>query len=182
MKLRHIFAILAIAASPFAGHAQTEDNDSVAFFQEEQTASLLSRNAGIVERINASGAIHVDIPASVEDMLVAEGGRTSNLSDEAELSPMVERQQRKVGYRVQVFDDNNVMTAKADAEKRCNMVRSRFPDMEVSIEFNSPYWRVKAGNFRTRSEAENAMAALKAAFPSLASQFRVIRDRINLQH
>jgi len=46
--------------------------------------------------------------------------------------------------------------------------------------FNSPYWRVKVGDFRTRGEAEAAMAEIREAFPSLSSHLRIVRDKINI--
>lgn len=85
----------------------------------------------------------------------------------------------RVGYRVLVFDDNDVRTAKQTAQARRNMIISRFPELNAYIQFNSPYWRVKVGDFKTRSEAEAAMQAIRAAFPGYSSQLRVVRDRIN---
>ncbi len=51
--------------------------------------------------------------------------------------------------------------------------------MRSYIMFNSPYWRVKVGDFRTRAEAEAAMAELRHAFPSMAAYMRIVRDKIN---
>lgn len=132
----------------------------------------------IVARINAGGIVRVSVPAGLAPHLCAASAPADEPAGQ-EAGQAARPSARKTGYRVQVFDDNNVHTAKHEAEKRGNMIRSRFPELEVVTEFHSPYWRVKAGNFRTRTEAENALAAIRSAFPHIGSQLRVVRDRIN---
>lgn len=87
----------------------------------------------------------------------------------------------RAGYRVQVFDDNNVRTAKQEAQNRKHQLETRFPELTAYVSFNSPYWKVKVGDFKSRSEAEAAMAEIRHAFPSMAKSLRIVRDRIN-QH
>ena len=86
----------------------------------------------------------------------------------------------RTGYRVQVFDDNNPRTARSNAEAAHRRLAAEFPEMRSYISFNSPYWRVKAGDFRTRAEAEAAMAEIQHAFPALAGYIRIVRDKINV--
>lgn len=138
----------------------------------------------VVARINADSIVKVEMPDGLAALLTEHNAdRAASSEDESSADmPTASKSQKKIGYKVQVFDDNNVHTAKHEAEKRVGMIRSRFPDMEVVTEFHSPYWRVKAGNFRTRSEAENALAAIRSAFPGLGSQLRVVRDRINIHN
>lgn len=175
MTSRFITFILALCAICFPMAAQeiatSENADSLGAYE----------NAGVVARINHSGTISVSVPAGLEEMLCPPDAAEADAPATSEAAAAT-KSQKKVGYRVQVFDDNNVHTAKQEAEKRGMLIRSRFPEMEITTEFHSPYWRVKAGNFRTRSEAENALAAIRAAFPSIGSQLRVVRDRINLQN
>lgn len=84
----------------------------------------------------------------------------------------------KAGYRVQIFDDNNVRTAKQEAQSRKQQIETHFPHLSAYVTFNSPYWRVKVGDFTTRSEAEAAMAEIRQAFPAMAKSLRIVRDRI----
>lgn len=86
----------------------------------------------------------------------------------------------RTGYRVQVFEDNNPRTARNEAESRNAQIRAAYPNLRTNVSFNSPYWRVTAGDFRTRAEAEAALAELKNAFPALAGYMRIVRDRINI--
>lgn len=147
----------------------------LAFFA---TAAVAAQHpvAPIIEAIESDGRIEVNAPAALMPLLIhVEGGLTPEpVVDEAETSRAA-----KVGYRVQVFDDNNVRTAKNQAQERKRMIENQFPEFHAYVSFNSPYWRVKVGDFRTRSEAEAAMGAIRAAFPSIGSQLRVVRDKIN---
>jgi hypothetical protein len=59
------------------------------------------------------------------------------------------------------------------------MYENRFPEYRAYVSFNSPYWRVTVGDFKSRGQAEAAMADFKQAFPSQAAHMRIIRSRIN---
>lgn len=141
-----------------------------------------SRAESIIDRIASSGNIRVYQPetlyrlikpTAVADSLASVYGATNaDGSDEAATT--------RSGYRVLVFDDNNPRTARTQAESRHRQMQSEFPNLRAYVTFNSPYWRVKVGDFRTRGEAEAAMAELRHAFPALAAYMRIVRDKINI--
>lgn len=85
------------------------------------------------------------------------------------------------GYRVQVFSDNNQRTAKGEARTKEVQVREAFPEYDTYIVYNSPFWRLKVGDFRTQHEAEAAADAIKSRFPSFAREIRVVKDRVNVR-
>ncbi|MDE6301376.1 MAG: SPOR domain-containing protein [Muribaculaceae bacterium] len=148
------------------------------------TAQTPADTLSIVKDIEQSENITLILPAGITDCLAPKGNshsRTENADETSALSATAasSRANTRVGYRVQVFDDNNVMSAKHDAQSRRQQLEARFPEFRTYVQFNSPYWKVKVGDFRTRSEADAAMAAIRSAFPSFASQLRVVRDRIN---
>lgn len=87
---------------------------------------------------------------------------------------------RLAGYRVQVFSDNNVRTAKAEASSKQRVISARFPQYQTYVRYNSPYWRLKVGDFRTQQEANAAAEELRKAFPAYSKEIRVVRDRISL--
>lgn len=135
----------------------------------------------IADHLNADGTITVIQPAALNVRLqrvVPDVNDAENGDDE---HAVVVTQKVKAGYRVQVFDDNNVRTAKHEAQERKNQIESRFPEFGTYVSFNSPYWRVKVGDFATRSEAEAAMAEIRQAFPAMAKSLRIVRDRIKHQ-
>lgn len=130
----------------------------------------------IVDQINGSGVIHINQPEGLaKEMRRIPGAHFSATEPEEEL----ERTTARTGYRVQVFDDNNPRSARSQAEHVRSEVHTRFPEYQAYVTFNSPYWRVKAGDFRTRAEAEQAMAEIRAAIPRLTPYLRIVRDRIN---
>ena len=166
---RRLIAGLIIASAATAAMAESpEASDSL----------------NIVRQIEAPGSITVILPDGLLKRLEShQAVAAPSESEEAEKSaPAQTRNTSRVGYRVQVFDDNNVRTAKHEAQNRKRQVESRFPEFRAYMQFNSPYWRVKVGDFRTRSEAVAALAAIRAAFPSIGNQMRVVRDHINANH
>lgn len=87
---------------------------------------------------------------------------------------------RMAGFRVQVFSDNNPRTAKSEARSKQRNISMRFPQYQTYVMYNSPYWRLKVGDFRTQQEANAAADELRHAFPSYSKEIRVVRDRVNI--
>jgi hypothetical protein len=85
----------------------------------------------------------------------------------------------KNGFRVEVFSDNKVQTAKAQAASKKRLLQARLPQYKVYLVFEAPYWRVRLGDFTNRSAAEAAMSEVKRAFPAFATDLRVVRSTIN---
>ena len=132
----------------------------------------------IVSEINASGNIRVEQPEALAVLLKK---RTeSGIGEEEAQQHDTRATNSRSGYRIQVFDDNNPRTAAAQAKARGRQMEAAFPQYKTYVSFNSPYWRVKVGDFRTRGEAEAAMADLREAFPQLGAYLRIVRDRINI--
>lgn len=100
-----------------------------------------------------------------------------------EYNPVEKKQDRKagnIGYRVQVFSDNNVRTARNEARTKQRNIKSRFPQYDSYVTYNQPYWRLRVGDFKTQEEANAFMTTLQRAFPSYAREMRVVRDRIKV--
>lgn len=87
---------------------------------------------------------------------------------------------RAKGYRIQAYSGNNQQVSKNEAEARRNAIRSAFPSMDVSVTYNSPVWRVKAGHFQTREQANQALQQMKNQFPSFGREMYVISDEIRI--
>ncbi len=75
------------------------------------------------------------------------------------------------GYRVQIFSGWDRQAA-YDAQAR---FQNRYRDMRTYISYKEPYFKVNAGDFRTRLEAEKLMQQLKGSFTSLF----IIAEKIN---
>lgn len=93
-----------------------------------------------------------------------------------------ERNERKadpsIRYRIQVYSDNNRHTAQGNAERRKRQVEQAVPGLQGYVSYDSPYWRVRMGNFQTEAEAQAAMRQIKSKFPSFESDIRIVKVRV----
>lgn len=132
----------------------------------------------IVERINASEIITIEQPAGLNE-------RLQPAYEESQSAVSEENKPRKKGvhpgYRVQVFADNNSRTAKNQANTVARKVAGAVPGQRTYVVYESPYWRLKLGDFETREDAEKAANIIRRKFPSYASEVRVVRDRVTLR-
>lgn len=76
------------------------------------------------------------------------------------------------GFRVQLFFDSDRSTIN-DARSR---FIAQFPLIDTYVQYNAPNFYLKAGDFRTRLEAEKIKYAIAADFPTSF----VIEEDINL--
>jgi len=106
------------------------------------------------------------------------------LAEEGSEVQDVEKQRvrgKHVGYRVQVYADNNVRSAKTEARQRERAIGNSFPQYGTYVSYASPFWRLRVGDFRSQYEAEKAAAEIKRQFPGYAKEVRVVRDRVNVK-
>lgn len=65
------------------------------------------------------------------------------------------------GYRLMVLNTNNRDEAIAAKTK----VYTHFPDQKAYLTYQSPFFRLKAGNFQTRDEAKRYQSLMNTLFP-----------------
>lgn len=65
------------------------------------------------------------------------------------------------GYRLMVLNTNSREEAIAAKAK----IYTYFPDLNAYLSYQSPYFKLKAGNFQTRSEAERYRKNMNTMFP-----------------
>jgi hypothetical protein len=75
------------------------------------------------------------------------------------------------GYRVQIYSGSN-RGAAYNAQAKFN---KEFPEMRTYIVYSEPNFKVRAGDFRTRIEAERMKEQLKVWFPIMF----IISEKIN---
>lgn len=85
---------------------------------------------------------------------------------------------RSKGYKIQVFSGNNQAKSKAEAQQKYRDVKAAFPEYEVVINYNEPFWRVRVGNFITRDGAEIVLQELRKKFPSFGKEMTIVEDMI----
>lgn len=65
------------------------------------------------------------------------------------------------GYRLLVINTNSREEAIAAKTK----VYTYFPELRAYLQYQSPYFKLRAGNFKTRDEAEKYRKAMTSMFP-----------------
>ena len=65
------------------------------------------------------------------------------------------------GYKIQIFYGNS-----EESKKKLQEFKKEFKDLDGTIIFNSPNYKVWIGNFKTRIEVERAMFDIKKKYPT----------------
>lgn len=67
------------------------------------------------------------------------------------------------GYRIQIYSGSGV-SAKQEAFAAQTKFLESFPNEKVYLAFNAPFWRVRVGDYRFRSEALPLLERVKRQF------------------
>ncbi|MEF9930968.1 MAG: hypothetical protein RSC28_00780 [Bacteroidales bacterium] len=68
------------------------------------------------------------------------------------------------GYRIRIFFDNK-QHARGESEIIVKSFSSSFPQVPVYRSYTNPYFKVVAGDFRTKSDAMRVLGAIKNLYP-----------------
>ena len=95
---------------------------------------------------------------------------------QAQINEETTRNSRRTmsGFRIQIVNstDRNVAI---DAKTK---VYQLYPELKAYLLFQSPYYRIKVGNFKTRSEAETYMKSLQRNF---SGSIFILKDIIEVK-
>lgn len=78
------------------------------------------------------------------------------------------------GYRIQVISTNNRNKA-LDAKTK---IYQRFPELKAYLMYQSPFFKLKVGNFLDRQEAESYLSDIQQIFPT---GVYVVRDMVEVK-
>lgn len=84
------------------------------------------------------------------------------------------------GYRIQVFSSSAVRTAKSEAYKAERKILDAFPTQTVYVNYISPYWKVRVGDFKTQAEAQQFRDEILNHFPALRSETYLVKEQVLL--
>ena len=84
------------------------------------------------------------------------------------------------GYKIQAFAGNDQRTSKNEAYRKQALINQAFPELETVITFESPFWRLRVGNFRTREEAEEVLNEMCKVFPSFGKEMYIVQDEVKI--
>jgi hypothetical protein len=85
------------------------------------------------------------------------------------------------GYRVQVFSGSDLKTSKTEAYNVENQIKEIFPNQPIYVNYTSPSWKVRIGDFATKSEAQSFQVEFIKAFPSMRSEVYIVKEQILIQ-
>ncbi len=69
------------------------------------------------------------------------------------------------GHRLEIFFSSDYNAREKALEVKTEFLK-RYPDMDAYIQFQSPNFRVRVGNFRTKSDALKAKEQIKPHYPN----------------
>lgn len=84
------------------------------------------------------------------------------------------------GYRLQIFMGNSPRTAKNEALRKQALVNEQFPELATYVVYAAPNWKLFAGDFMTREEAQVYRQKMQKAFPDFGREVYMISDKINV--
>lgn len=81
-----------------------------------------------------------------------------------------------VGYRVQVYSNNNARKAKTEAFELETKLKEIFPDVKCYVSYSAPFWKVRLGDFSNYAEAVVFSKKVKSILPELANEIIVVKE------
>lgn len=98
------------------------------------------------------------------------------IKKQIEINEITTRNSRRFvdGYRIQVISTNNRNKAMEAKTK----IYQRFPELKAYLMYQSPFFRLKVGNFMEREEAENYLQDILKLFPT---GVYVVRDVVEVK-
>jgi len=79
-------------------------------------------------------------------------------------------------YKIQVFMGNNQQQSKREAESKQAQIRGAYPELRTAVSFQSPFWRLRVGSFRTKEDAEAMMQDMRKTFPAFGREMTVVSE------
>lgn len=87
---------------------------------------------------------------------------------------------RMRGFKIQAFSGNNQRTSKNEAYYKQGLINTSFPGQETVVTFDSPFWRLRVGNFKTREEATAMLTDMRQVFPAFGREMYVVVDEVKI--
>lgn len=81
------------------------------------------------------------------------------------------------GYRVQVYSSNKQQTAKGEALELEAQLTDKV-SQTIYVKYESPFWKVRLGDFRTYDEAKEYKKLFVQQYPAMMGETYIVRDKI----
>jgi hypothetical protein len=151
---------------------------SITFGVDAQTS--MQKNE-ILKELNSGGPgkgrVTVYEDESIKQILGRPMGPPRTIYSDAEGSVQYYKMR---GFKIQAFSGNDQRTSRDEANRKQSLITSQYPDYETVVLFETPFWRLRVGNFQSRSEAEGALKQLKDSFPSFGKEMYIVVDEVKI--
>ena len=84
------------------------------------------------------------------------------------------------GFKIQAFSGNNQRTSKNEAYYKQGLINTSFPGQETVVTFDSPFWRLRVGNFKTREDATAVLKDMRKTFPAFGKEMYIVIDEVKI--
>lgn len=106
----------------------------------------------------------------IASLAFSQNSGSLNLNQDTRIATLIQKQ-RQIhaldstfsGYRIHIFMEIG-NEALAHAEKVKKQFEDAFPDIPIYLSYSEPYFRLRAGDFRNRVEAEKCLHRIKPQF------------------
>lgn len=145
------------------------------------SAQQQQRNKAILEELNSivpgKGRVTVYEDEAIKDILGRPMAPTRTVYTTSDGSMQYVKMR---GFKIQAFAGNNQRTSKNEAYHKQDLINTAFPDQETAVLFDSPFWRLRVGNFQTREEADGVMQEMVRAFPGFGKEMYIVIDEVKI--
>jgi hypothetical protein len=83
------------------------------------------------------------------------------------------------GFRVQIYSSNQQQSAKGEALELEARIKEKV-SQTVYVQYLTPFWKVRLGDFRTYEEANEYKKLFVEAFPDMLGDTYIVRDKIHV--
>lgn len=88
---------------------------------------------------------------------------------------------RSKGYRLQLYMGNNPKKSKTEVFNMEKAVKAVYPNISTYVTFNSPFWKLKVGDYKSWEEADRMLREFKEQHKSISKEVFIIKDDIRLE-
>lgn len=151
---------------------------SLTFWVDAQTSRQKNE---ILKELNSNspgkGNVTVYEDESIKQILGRPMGPPRTIYSDAEGSVQYYKMR---GFKIQAFSGNDQRTSRDEANRKQSLITNQYPDHEAVVLFETPFWRLRVGNFQSRPEAEAALQQLRESFPSFGKEMYIVVDEVKI--
>lgn len=143
-----------------------------------QDSSTAKQNQTIVDRINLDEPGKGSVVIIQDESIAKRLGRQEKKTDADVAS---DKYTEVSGYRIQLFIGNNQRISKNEAYTKEANVKAAFPELPTYVAFSAPFWRLRAGDFQSLTEAQRMLAKLRTEFPSFGREMSIVKEKVRVK-